>query len=500
MPQVKLCVTIWQTKIKKIMKSLYPLCAVFLSACTLVRTTPEPKYVVAVDKETQTDPAWQAVVDTLKAKHKAEVVVYDGRAKVSEILPALQLQKPKYVCFVTKPENAGRELVVNIAQTLRKIDDDPYGDALWGIITGYDAADALRLAQTPKARVIARAANGIADLPMFEGMKSGFASSTSSKDDFWVMPDGGTLEKRPTDGNPSKALADAFATMPIDYWVTSGHATQRDWQIVYNKEEGYLRHDEEGNLFFLSPKGEKYPMKNNSPKIYLPAGNCLIGDIDKRSCMATSWIHSGGAEQFCGYTCVTFFGFMGWGVKRQFEEVQCAFSEAHYLQNQLLLWTLAQKKDGTLVNAPIVLTDFGNGREPDKFLRAHYGDVVNKVNGQDTLDHDALGLMWDRDIVAFYGDPAERVTFPESRKTMRVTVDGASVEVTFLKDMTIDPPKKAGEQRPVMTLLDEPPEGTKLVDATGTPVANAVVNDRFLLIPVTGRFAAGDTLRYRLVK
>jgi len=471
------------------MKSLCLFCSALLSACSTVQTVSEADYVVAVDRETQADPAWQVVVDALKAKHKADVVVYDGRAKVSGILPDLQRKKPKYVCFVTKPENAGRELVVNAAQLLRKIDDDPYGDALWGIITGYDAADALRLAQVSMTHEITRAANSEGRPEVLDSWASGFVSDEKSKDNIWYKVGEGPIEKRSTGGDPAKALSEAFSTVPIDYWLTSGHATQRDWQIVYNKHEGYLRHDEEGNLNFEGLKGEKYPMTNLSPKVYLAAGNCLIGDIDKRACMATSWIHSGGIEQFCGYTCVTFFGFMGWGIRTHFEEARCAFAEAYYLQNQLLLWTLSQKKDGSLVKEPISINDFGNGRSSKPFIKAHEKDIQ---------DDDTLGLMWDRDIVAFYGDPAVRITCPESRKTMRVTVKGEAVEVAFLKDVTFGPLLDVKAERPVVTLLDEPPVGTKLIDATGVPVANAVVNDRFLLIPLTGHHAAGETLRYHL--
>lgn len=106
-------------------------------------------YVVAVEKGTDADPAWHAVVDALKAKHAAEVLVYDGNANLHALLPGLKESKPKHVCFVTKPETAGRDLVVKAAQLLRQIDDDPYGDAIWGIVTGYSAEDALKVVSAP---------------------------------------------------------------------------------------------------------------------------------------------------------------------------------------------------------------------------------------------------------------------------------------------------------------------------------------------------------------
>jgi len=472
-------------------------CATVLSAIAFCATVWAADYVVAVDRETQEDVAWQVVVDALKAKHQAKVLVYGDSAKLNDLLPGLRREKPKYVCFVSKPERVGRVLVVNAAQLLRRIDDDSYGDALWGIITGYDAADALRLARTPKAREIGRIATSEGTPEVLNDWDGGFSSDEANKDNFWFKEGSAPVKWRSTGGNPARALAEAFNTSAVDYFLTSGHATQHDWQIVYNRNEGSLRHDAEANLFFMNPLGEMYPVKSSSPKIYLPAGNCLIGDIDQRACMVTSWIHSGGVEQFCGYTCVTFFGFMGWGVRSQLEEARCAFSEAYYLQNQLLLWALSRKKDGQLATLSLAVDNFGGGRRVNAFIDAHKKDLCRVEDGREVLDNEALGLLWDRDVVAFYGDPAERVTYPESRRTFRVTVKGEALEVTFLKDLEFGPLMDVKAVRPVMALLDEPPAGTCLLDAAGTPVAQAVVNDRFLLIPVTGRHAAGETLHYR---
>ena len=92
-------------------------------------------YVVAVDSSTASDPAWTKVVDTLVAKYKAKTLTYADVSKINDLLPELKSISPRYVCFVSKPEMAGRELIVEAAQLLRHIDDDPYGDAIWGVVT-----------------------------------------------------------------------------------------------------------------------------------------------------------------------------------------------------------------------------------------------------------------------------------------------------------------------------------------------------------------------------
>lgn len=459
-------------------------------------------YVVGVEKGTYADFEWKKVVDALVAKHSATRLEYDGNANLEAMLPELRMIKPKYVCFVSRPETAGRDLVVGAAQLLRRIDDDPYGDAFWGIVTGYEAADAMRVVKAPRERTIRRAATSMGSDGALRGWEAGFASNEGNKNDFWLKRPGEAAQKLSTGGDPAKSLAEAFNTVDIDYFVTSGHATQHDWQIIYNRNEGSLRHDGEARLRFMNPAGASYPVTNATPKIYLAAGNCLIGNVDRRDCMATAWMHTGGVEQMCGYTAVTFFGFMGWGVKSHLEEGRCSFAEAYYLQNQMLLWALAQV-DAELPARKIAVEDFGNGRSSTrKFINAHAEVLATGVTGGVVtgIDQTALGLLWDRDIVAFYGDPAERVLFPTERRTLRTEINGDEIVITFLKDMKFGDVADVKSARPVILFAETPPRGTRLVDAGGKEVPRAVVNDRFVLVPVSGRHTAGETLRYRIAR
>ena len=471
-----------------------------LAACLAMRCVAAP-YVVAVERETAADPAWKAVADALAAKHSAATLTYDGNTNLVSLLPALRRARPRHVCFVSRPEAAGRDLVVGAAQLLRGIDDDPYGDALWGILTGYEAADAMRVVKAPRAREIGRVATSMGSAGALAGWKAGFASNEGNRNDFWRKRPGGEVESLSTGGNPARSLAEAFNTIDVDYFVTSGHATQRDWQIIYNRNEGSLRHDGEARLRFMNPGGGIYYVTNACPKIYLAAGNCLIGNVDRRDCMATAWMHSGGVEQMCGYTAVTFFGFMGWGVKSLLEDGRCSFAEAYYLQNQMLLWALS-RRDGELASRKIAPEDFGDGRGTRGFSQAHIDVLADEVVGGmvTRIDRDAFGLLWDRDIVAFYGDPAQSVTMPASRRSMNVRVKGSEVEIEFLRDVAFGDLVDVKSARPVIALLDAPPEGARLVDESGRPVPDAVVNDMFVIVPVRGRRTAGERLRFRVAR
>ena len=191
-------------------------------------------YVVAADRSVVTGD-WGKVVKTLKRKHGATVVQYNGKAGLPELLLELKNIRPKYVCFVSKPQAVGREFVKAVHETMRRIDDDPCGDAIWGIVTGYSAKDALRLAEAPLERRVRSIATSMGGPHSLDAWDSGIASDERTADNLWIKRSGGANVKQPTGGNIAKALAGAFNSIPIDYFATSGHATERNWQIIFNR-------------------------------------------------------------------------------------------------------------------------------------------------------------------------------------------------------------------------------------------------------------------------
>ena len=101
-------------------------------------------YAVVVARRTYDDEQWKQVVEALVKKYDAKVVVYDK--DVREARKALAEQMPNYACFVTPPDRAGRKFVIAVHRMTRELDDDPYTDVIWGILTGYTPGDALRTA------------------------------------------------------------------------------------------------------------------------------------------------------------------------------------------------------------------------------------------------------------------------------------------------------------------------------------------------------------------
>ena len=94
-------------------------------------------YAVVVSQTTYSDGDWKPVVEGLVAKHHVTIIQY--KESVTDSLPELVRQFPRYICFVARPAEAGAKFVANVNRLTRQLDDDPYTDALWGILTGYDA-------------------------------------------------------------------------------------------------------------------------------------------------------------------------------------------------------------------------------------------------------------------------------------------------------------------------------------------------------------------------
>ena len=430
----------------------------------------ENSYVVIMTAETAAKQDWRRAGDILRKKYDADLIVCSDSPEDS--LPALSRIRPNYVCFVLQPSEAGRKTVVAIHRFMRRLDDDPYTDALWGILTGYDAADAARLAQHTEPLVIDSAASSMGP-GEFKHLTSGFASSEADKSRFWIKLPGQAMEARTVEPDAVRHLVQALNEHPPDMFVTSGHATEEDWQVGYNIRAGSFRH-EEGQLFGRDTRGKRYDINSPAPKVYLPYGNCLIGHIPRQDCMATAWIHTGGAIQMFGYVAVTFHGYMGWGIGKYLSHADCTLAEAFFFNNQALVQDLRM-------------------RYPD-----HAGRVIEPLERstlqrmareQGIRDHKLLGHLWDKDAVAFYGDPAwiakrqdrgRLYTWSVQRKA-----EAVHIAIDVLRDARCD--------RPFIVPLRERVASVK-PGACSADVA-PVFADNFVLLPVQGTAVqAGDRI------
>ena len=336
---------------------------------------------------------WRSVVDALL--ECPEDAVVETREIVSgETLAALREKRPRYVAFVMLPEEINADTIRSIKRMMCSIDDDPFDDAMWGIVTGPTAADAKRVAEckNPKEVTSALATTGI-DKDIVPGPVTVISDAFPAGEWWRKSPDKG-VEKHSTAGDTSYVFAQAWNEDDPDLILTSSHASERNLEMPFSR--GNIVACKEGLATAANAQLIDYstgqaiegaaetaklcPLKApQREKVWLAAGNCLIANHKPGYDMVMSALGFGRVNQFVGYIKTSWYGEIGWKTWQYFWSYGLALSESWYAANLQLALKLS--------------------------------DPAPKS------DHDLMGLNWDFDGTAFYGNPRKRVTIPRrSRK------------------------------------------------------------------------------------
>ena len=155
---------------------------------------------------------------------------------VDEVLGALQKEFPRYTCFVAPPDEANRAFVGRVHQLTRKLDDDIYTDTQWGILTGYDAANALAIARETKPLTVRKVGAGTQFA--MDMVEEGLWYDELVQNKMVRKKKGGAPETLKVEQDTTKALVDTLNEYRPDCFITSGHATERDWQIGFAYRNG----------------------------------------------------------------------------------------------------------------------------------------------------------------------------------------------------------------------------------------------------------------------
>lgn len=432
-------------------------------------------YSVVVSRQTKEQPGWQSVIDALLERHdRAVVLVWEK--DVTEILPVLQKQHPRYTCFVARREEAGRNFVAAVHQLTRQYDSDPYADTLWGILSGYDAENAFAIAKTDKPLTVRKVASGteLALELCEEGVwYDELVQNKKVRKNVGGVP---TEQKGPSD--TTRALADTLTKGAADLFVTSGHATERDWQIGFRYKNGTFR-SKQGQMFGVPLEGESFKISSSKPRVYMAIGNCLMGHIDGPDAMALAWMNGLGVRQMVGYTVVTWYGYGGWGVLDYFTEQpgRYTLTEAFHANHHALIHRLEHYFNGVT----------GVSLEPgSQRLPVVQPNLSGKQLGLTAAD--CRGLLWDRDTVAFYGDPAWEARLPSHPKAygQQLKIEGDTYTLTILPRLgskSFEPVNTNGAQRgwrPIIQLLDHRIKNVSLLKGGDLGV---VISDDFVLVP-----------------
>lgn len=463
---------------------------VLLALLLLASTSFAGDYLIVVSATTAADPDWKRVVLALQEKHQATVLQHAG--SIETLLP-FRHPVPRFICFVATPKEASRDFVMRVNRFMRRLDDDLWPDALYGILTGFDAGNALCIARQREPLTVRKVASGTQ------------VSLDHCEEGVWYceLKPGRVVRKLPG-GQPVESQGPVDSTEGLvrtlneyqpELFVTSGHATERDWAIGYRYKNGVFKHAD-GQLFGEDTTGRRLPIVSPNPKLYLPVGNCLMGHIDKPDCMATSWLNSGGVCQMIGYTVPTWYGYMGWGMLDYFLEQPGRFTLTEaFLANQIALLHRLQTCFPGLATAEV--DENGNPRQTALLTEAARAAGLRSGDGR--------GLLFDRDVVAFYGDPAwpaRMAPRPESLAWEQELLEADGGLYTFeirprRGERSFQPANVNGSQRggrPMTAFLPRRiGKATLLEGAELKPV----IADNFVLIPNPGVCDPARTYRIR---
>lgn len=436
--------------------------------------SPGADYAVVVSGTTHNDADWARVVETLIEEHSGSKLVYEKSPE--ELLDRLKRLHPRYTCFVAKPAEATRSFVSVVHKLTRKYDEDPYTDTIWGILTGYDAANALRIARHDTPLIVRKVASGTE--VALEMCEEGVWYCELIKNKLVRKKRGGKPEQAKAPSDTTEALVKTLSEYQPDLFVTSGHATERDWSIGYRYRNGQFR-SKTGQLYGVDTAGRKFEINSTNPKVYLPVGNCLMGHIDGPDAMALAWMNDAGVHQMIGYTVSTWYGYAGWGCLDYFVEQpgRFTFAEAFHANQHALMHRL-------LTYFP----DIATADVPPGGRMSSQATLSDGARAAGLRTSDARGLLFDRDVLAFYGDPkwSAKMADRENAWDQTLTEDNGVYTFTITPERgprTFEPINTNGSQRgwrPIVQFLKSRLEDIELLEGADL---RPVITDDFILIP-----------------
>lgn len=387
------------------------------------------EYAVLISEKTLKQKDWKAAAAKFVKRYNGKLIVWRGN-DVSSAKNVLKKTAPRYVAVVAAPEEIDRVFVAKLHKLSREMNDDIYGDFLWGIVTGKDGATAGTLLGKDKPLILDRAL-GTTNFDQKRFKKSAFITDWGPRE-FIETENYVSSEKTnaPADAEMVDIFAKFWEEKRPQFLISASHATEFNLEMPFG--EGLIA--SAGTDFYLVPRElrmnfvytlgkeakakelfkkenlKKLP-KTPDEKVWFASGNCLFGDALRTPfSMVITAISAANVKQFVGYTVPTWFGEGGWGSSGQFFGGHQATSvgQAWFFNNQILLKNLPE----ALVHVPVRLNPDGMGSlNMEEIAMAVLAKQVEPTR-------ELMGRIHDRDTVAFYGDPLYRTRFnPDAPST-----------------------------------------------------------------------------------
>lgn len=403
-------------------------------------------------------PGWRDVADALASKYEGAGVAIVPTWEREAVAAALRGARARYAAFVLAPEEVTRPVVSLLHRAVRQIDDDPYGDCLWGIVTGRDAAAARRLAEAKEPLVIKRLlATTNVGSSRFEHSYcitdwSGFPVLESSDYREPVKTEYAQDSPEVSQQGMQHLFASQLENQAPQMIVTSSHATQfnlempfgqglimptgnRFYEVKRDRMPAFVRSvlkaavggDTDALLSFAREERLPEIKPDGTPRVWLAAGNCLFGDAAgcDRS-MAMTALSAYSCNQLVGYTVPSWYGEGGWGTLSLFFEnvAGTTLAEAFFLNNQFMISRTCE------IDPKLMQVEFNDPEVNVGFQSAILSSGA-RLSSQNVRD--AVGLVHDRDVVAFYGDPKWAAVLDEKRSSSPYTVEWHNAKEFTLK-------------------------------------------------------------------
>ena len=390
-------------------RKLFVLSVAILSLFSFVscaKVVMDDTYVVLASEAVQQDAEWFKVAEALQQKHSAELIIY--KESPCETMDALREIKPRYVAIVEKPENLGRDYVIDMHLASREVDDDIYADFIWGMITGYDAAAAMRMVDNSTEPLLIK--DAVATITELKSAKwfDNYAWVDDHQKGHWGEKQGRQSEVKRDSIAPEQVLrkfSDLYAKYDPDLVVTAAHATERNLEMPFSlgnfkpKDGGLYAEDRfTKETWDIEQSGKR--------KVYFAVGNCLIGNVNNtKESMAIAWMNDANAATMIGYVVTTWHGRNGWGGLKYWitNPGRYTLSEAVFVNQQDFLHQQHQWFPSLLRER---YPDFG--RDEFRLARQRMQEVMG-----DNFSMEEIGFWHDRDVLAYYGDPKWNVRLQE---------------------------------------------------------------------------------------
>ena len=452
----------------------------------------ESDYLVIASESVMQDTEWIEVTNAIASKHNAEIVTFATAPR--EALEQIREAYPRYVAIVDKPENIGRDYVIDIHKMCREVDNDIYGDFLWGIITGYDAEAAMRMVENSTEPLLIK--DAVATIMELNSAKwfDNYAWVDDHTRGLWGYKNGRDSEIVTAMVEKEQVLSkfcELYEAYDPDLIVTAAHATQKNLEMPYSL--GHIK-PRDGKLYAHNIFTDEEFDINESGKrrVYTAVGNCLIGDMNNsRESMAAAWMNGSNAATMVGYVVTTWHGRAGWGALKYWvtSPDRYTLAEAVYMNQQDFLY---QHSTWT----PELLNEDYNYCEGwrDELLCAseRMSQAQNReVDLDNPADWDMVGFWHDRDVLVYYGDPKWDVKLQsvESERDYTITTKRKGnkyiITVTTNEDFSLE--RMRGDKFKQEHVLDLPfnyffPERLSNPRLADGEEWNAVVDENFILI------------------